>query len=145
MDLDVIIKVLGLDGHEERPKPFERTEISTDPEEVYLSKPRFLLGGIHAVPNTLKNRGEGCNSNASTHKDGNLVLEDIFGSTPKRSIDVNSRQDPPDGRIYIRLTCATTIDANHGRVVFLPGTVEVAPNSRGQGLCEVSHAADMDR
>lgn len=145
MDLDVDIHILRLDGHEQRSEPFKRPEVFTDPEKVYLSKPCFLLGVVHAVPDALENRGEWCNSNSSTHEDSDLVLEDIFGSTPKRSIDIDSRQDPPDGWVDIRLTRATTIDANHGRVVLLTVSVEVAPNSRGQGLCEVSDATNMDR
>lgn len=90
MNLDVVVHVLRLDGHEQRSEPFERTKVPTHPEEVYLSKPDFLLWVAQAVPDTLEDRRERCNSNPSTNKDSNLILENIFGSTSKRSIDINS-------------------------------------------------------
>src|SRR5688572_28055812 len=80
VNLNATLHILCLNGEEKRAEPFKRTEVTADPEEVYLGKTGLLLGVVHAVPDRLQNRGEGSDTNTGTHEDGDFVLEHIFGS-----------------------------------------------------------------
>jgi len=91
VDLDVIIDVLRLDGQQQRSEPFERSEISADPEEVHLPQSRTgSLRVVHAVPDTLKNGRERSDTDTSTAEDGDFELEHILRGRTERTVNVDS-------------------------------------------------------
>lgn len=53
MDLDGVIHVLRLDSQKQASEPFERAEVTADPEEVYLSESGLALWIVHSVPDAL--------------------------------------------------------------------------------------------
>ncbi len=54
VDLDAVLDVLGLDGHEQRAEPLKGAKVAADPEEVDLGQPRLLLRVVHPVPDGLE-------------------------------------------------------------------------------------------
>jgi hypothetical protein len=67
MDFNAALKILPLDGEEQRTEPLERSKITTDPEKVDFSQPCSFLREVHAVPNALKDRCKGGDANSSTN------------------------------------------------------------------------------
>ena len=79
VNLDMTVHVLRLDSTQEALEPLEAPEIPTHPEEIDLAEPRFLLGVVHPVPDTLQDAGEWCNSDACTHQYRDFIFENVFG------------------------------------------------------------------
>lgn len=128
MNLNMAVHILGFDGHQERAEPLERTKIPAHPEEVDFAKTRLLLRVVHPVPDALQDGSEGGNADTGTNENSNLVLEDIFGCTAKRSIHVHSREDLSDSGID---ACASrsVIHPNNRRAFrsfLLSSAVEIA-------------------
>ena len=55
MDLYMTVHILCFNRHKQRPKPFERSKVSANPEEIHLPQPSLLFRVIHTVPDTLEN------------------------------------------------------------------------------------------
>lgn len=99
MDLNVIVHILRLDSQQQTPEPLEGSEVSADPEEVDLAKARLLLRVVHAVPDTLKDGCERCDTNTGTDQDGNLVLEHVLRGGSEGAVNVDTRKNTADRRV----------------------------------------------
>lgn len=82
-DLDPVLRVLLLDGVQERVEPFCGAEVTDDPDEVNLGETGGLrvVEAVHPVPDGLEDRGEGCNTNACTNEKYRLVLVGVSKAT----------------------------------------------------------------
>jgi hypothetical protein len=79
VNLDMVINILSLDGQKQRSEPFERSEISANPEEVDLPETRAALGVVHPVPDTLQDGRERRDTDTSTYEHGDFKFEHILG------------------------------------------------------------------
>jgi hypothetical protein len=91
---------------------------------------------VHAVPDTLEDGSERCNTDTGTDKYGNFELEDILRGGTKGSVDVDSGKDLAHSDL-IALFLAAFLATG-----FL---VEVAAEYRAERLGEVTNHADMHR
>ena len=75
-DLDPVLRILLLDGVQERVEPFCGAEVTDDPNEVHLGETGGLrvVEAVHPVPDGLEDRGEGCHTNACANEKYRLVL-----------------------------------------------------------------------
>lgn len=90
VNLDMVIKILGLDSQEQGSKPFKGTEISANPEEVDFPQPCASLRVVHPIPDALQDRGERRDTDTRTDQHGDFEFEDILRCRTKRSVDVDA-------------------------------------------------------
>ena len=140
VDLDAVVKVLLLDGEEQRAEPLKGAKVTADPEEVDLSQARSLLGVVHAVPDGLEDGGEGGHTDTGTDEDGDLVLEDILRGRSKGTINVHPRQHPAESRVGIRLLVVNT----HNLALVGGLLVPVAAQRSGHSASEVTNTSHVD-
>ena len=65
MYLYALLRILGLDCLKQALKPLGRTKVPNDPDKVDLAQASLFPSSkvVHAVPDGLEDRGEGCDSN----------------------------------------------------------------------------------
>lgn len=138
VDLDVIIDILRLDSQQQRSEPFERSEVSADPEEVDLPQSRTgSLRVVHAVPDTLKNGRERCDTDTGTTENGDFELEYILRGRTERTINVDSGKNLTQGDLFAGPTLLTLLA---GWLL-----VCVAAKRLTEGLGEVTDHTNVDR
>jgi hypothetical protein len=93
----VIFQVLSFDSEQKRAEPFEGAEITANPEEVHLPQSCTTLGVVHAVPDTLKNGGEGCDTDTGTDEHSDFEFEHVLRCRAEGTVDVDTRQDLAHG------------------------------------------------
>jgi hypothetical protein len=66
-----LLRILGLDRLQQTVKPFGRTKVPNDPDKVDLAQASLFPSSkvVHAVPDGLEDRGEGCHSNTGWSQD----------------------------------------------------------------------------
>lgn len=142
VNLDAVLDVLRLDGHEQRAEPLKGAKVAADPEEVDLGQPRLLLRVVHAVPDGLEDRGKRRDADAGADEDGHLVLEDVLGRGAKGPVNVDAREHAVQRRVDAVGGLLRGLDADHlARVAPLP---PLAAQSGRDGHGEVALAAHVD-
>ncbi len=136
MNLDVVLKILSFDGQKKGTEPFERTEISADPEEVHLPQSGAALGIVHAVPDALENGGERCDTNTSTNENSNFELEHIFGGRTEGAINVYAGKNLAESDFLAALTLLALLSTGFA--------FKVAAEGFAKGLGEVTDHTDVN-
>lgn len=144
VDLDAVLHVLRLDGHEQRAEPLKGAKVAADPKEVDLGQARLLLRVVHAVPDGLEDGRKGRHTDARADQHRDLVLEDVLGSGAKGSVNVHAREHAAEGRVHAVGGGLAGLDAYHlARVpLLLPAPFAAERGRDGHG--EVSLAAHVD-
>jgi hypothetical protein len=132
VDFNMVVQILGFNGKQEGAEPFERSEISADPEEVHFPQPCAALREVHAVPDTLQDTCKRRDTNTCTNKYSDFKLEHVFGSGTEGPVDVDTGQDLAHGDFFTVL-------------VFLAASFLVKVASKGFAECagEVTDHADV--
>lgn len=148
VNLNVIVHVLRLNRQQQRPKPFKRVEVTTDPEEIDLPQARLLPRVRHPVPDALEDRRERRHADARPDQHRHLVLEHILRRRAERSVDVQSRQDLAE-RAIDPDAAGDPVDSDHlGRVgapaPLLLLAAKGASQRLGERFREIPHASDVD-
>ena len=147
VNLYVAVHILRFDCLEQRQEPLIRANVTAYPEKVDLPKKCLLVRVVHSVPDALQNRSERHDAHASSYKNCNFVLKDLFPRTSKRSINEHPRQRPANGRIDVQYG-SLLINANYprrGNVFCFFLMLEIAPNRGSYGTGETACAMDVDR
>lgn len=144
MNFNPVGQILSLNCKKQRPEPFERAKVTTDPEEIHFAEPCLLPRIIHPIPNTLQDRRKRRHADARADKDGNFILEDILRGAAERSINVHPWKNPADSRIDV-VTAGLLVHTDHRGCFTLLALAagEVATQGLSQGAGKVAHAANV--
>lgn len=85
MYLYALLRILGLDRLKQAVKPLSRTKVPNDPDKVDLAQTSLFPSSkvVHAVPDGLEDRGEGCHSNTGWRQDRPVSkLTEVSGHHP---------------------------------------------------------------
>lgn len=78
---------LGFEAAEKRLEPFKGARIFADPDEFDSSEARRGVGARAEMPDVFQDAGPGGDADAGADKDGDFVVEDIFGGGSIRAVD----------------------------------------------------------
>jgi len=138
-DFDTVLGVLFFDGVQEGVEPFGAAEVSDDPGEVDLGKPRRLriIKVIHPIPNILQNTRKRRHTNTRSNQKHSLEIQKVLRRTAKGSIHHHTGQHAIQRRVHIRPYNPTLL------VSALLLIVEITANSLGQCGCEITDDTDV--
>ncbi len=142
VDLNPVLRVLLLDGVQERVEPLRRAEVTDDPGEVHLGQARGLraVEVVHPVPDRLEDRRERRDTDTGTDEENRLVVQEVLGRGAERTIDHHTGENTVDRRVR-----GGADDLASGLVLLaLALLVKVATDRLGEGTSEVTDDTDVD-
>ncbi len=109
-------------------EPLERSSVTGDPEEVNLANRAAIRVSVDLVLNELQNWSHRSNTDTSGPEQDSVELEDVFGSSSVRTVDLENRS-------AVRSRSDTTLNETE----FSVGVEQVV-----QGTSPVTSVLDMN-